>query len=171
MAEQFEGHEHLRWSASWSTREDQDEYKFRRGLAEKLGAKGWLFPIYPKKYGGAELDRRSSDGARDRAVQVRAQSFARILHPGAYRRAGADSLGNRRTEKRISCRRSRERRSASGRCSPSRTAAATSPIARPRRSATAMIMSSMARKSWSAIICRRIISGRWSAPHPQRQAP
>ena len=55
MAEQFKGHEHLRWSASWSTREDEDEYKFRRGLAEKLGAKGWLFPLYPKKYGGAEL--------------------------------------------------------------------------------------------------------------------
>ena len=33
MAEQFKGHEHLRWSASWSTREDADEYKFRRGLA------------------------------------------------------------------------------------------------------------------------------------------
>ena len=55
MAEQFKGHDHLRWSASWSTREDQDEYKFRRSLAEKLGAKGWLFPIYPKKYGGADL--------------------------------------------------------------------------------------------------------------------
>ena len=39
MAEQFKGHEHLRWSASWSTREDDQEYKFRRGLAEKLGAK------------------------------------------------------------------------------------------------------------------------------------
>ncbi|MGZ8500604.1 MAG: acyl-CoA dehydrogenase family protein, partial [Candidatus Binatia bacterium] len=55
LAEQFKGHEHLRWSASWSTREDADEYKFRRGLAEKLGAKGWLFPLYEKKYGGAEL--------------------------------------------------------------------------------------------------------------------
>ena len=55
LAEQFKGHEHLRWSASWSTREDEAEYKFRRSLAEKLGAKGWLFPIYPKKYGGAEL--------------------------------------------------------------------------------------------------------------------
>jgi alkylation response protein AidB-like acyl-CoA dehydrogenase len=50
-----QGHEHLRWSASWSTREDADEYKFRRGLAEKLGKKGWLFPLYPKKYGGADL--------------------------------------------------------------------------------------------------------------------
>jgi hypothetical protein len=49
------GAEHLRWSASWSTREDDEEYKFRRGLAEKLGAKGWLFPIYPKEYGGAGL--------------------------------------------------------------------------------------------------------------------
>ena len=49
MAEEFKGHEHLRWSASWSTREDADEYKFRRGLAEKLGKKGWLFPLYPKK--------------------------------------------------------------------------------------------------------------------------
>src|SRR6476659_4302056 len=55
LAEQFKGYGHLRWSASWSTREDDEEYKFRRGLAEKLGAKGWLFPMYPKKYGGAEL--------------------------------------------------------------------------------------------------------------------
>ena len=55
LAEQMRGHEHLRWSASWSTREDEKEYKFRRGLAEKLGTKGWLFPIYPKEYGGAGL--------------------------------------------------------------------------------------------------------------------
>jgi alkylation response protein AidB-like acyl-CoA dehydrogenase len=55
LPEQMRGHEHLRWSASWSTREDENEYKFRRGLAEKLGAKGWLFPIYPKEYGGAGL--------------------------------------------------------------------------------------------------------------------
>jgi len=55
LSEQMRGHEHLRWSASWSTREDENEYKFRRGLAEKLGAKGWLFPIYPKEYGGAGL--------------------------------------------------------------------------------------------------------------------
>jgi alkylation response protein AidB-like acyl-CoA dehydrogenase len=55
LSEQMRGHEHLRWSASWSTREDENEYKFRRGLAEKLGTKGWLFPIYPKEYGGAGL--------------------------------------------------------------------------------------------------------------------
>jgi 3-oxocholest-4-en-26-oyl-CoA dehydrogenase alpha subunit len=55
LAEQMRGHEHLRWSASWSTRENNEEYNFRRGLAEKLGAKGWLFPIYPKEYGGAGL--------------------------------------------------------------------------------------------------------------------
>jgi alkylation response protein AidB-like acyl-CoA dehydrogenase len=55
LGEQMRGAEHLRWSASWSTREDEKEYKFRRGLAEKLGAKGWLFPIYPKEYGGAGL--------------------------------------------------------------------------------------------------------------------
>jgi alkylation response protein AidB-like acyl-CoA dehydrogenase len=55
LAEQMRGAEHLRWSASWSTREDEKEYKFRRGLAEKLGAKGWLFPIYSKEYGGAGL--------------------------------------------------------------------------------------------------------------------
>jgi 3-oxocholest-4-en-26-oyl-CoA dehydrogenase alpha subunit len=55
LSEQMRGHEHLRWSASWSTREDENEYKFRRGLAEKLGAKGWLFPIYSKEYGGAGL--------------------------------------------------------------------------------------------------------------------
>jgi alkylation response protein AidB-like acyl-CoA dehydrogenase len=55
LSEQMRGHEHLRWSASWSTRENDEEYKFRRGLAEKLGAKGWLFPIYPEEYGGAGL--------------------------------------------------------------------------------------------------------------------
>jgi alkylation response protein AidB-like acyl-CoA dehydrogenase len=55
LGEQMRGAEHLRWSASWSTREDEKEYKFRRGLAEKLGAKGWLFPIYPKEYGGVGL--------------------------------------------------------------------------------------------------------------------
>jgi alkylation response protein AidB-like acyl-CoA dehydrogenase len=55
LAEEMRGHEHLRWSASWSTRENDEEYQFRRGLAEKLGAKGWLFPIYPKEYGGAGL--------------------------------------------------------------------------------------------------------------------
>jgi alkylation response protein AidB-like acyl-CoA dehydrogenase len=55
LQENMRGAENLRWSASWSTREDEKEYKFRRGLAEKLGAKGWLFPIYPKEYGGAGL--------------------------------------------------------------------------------------------------------------------
>jgi 3-oxocholest-4-en-26-oyl-CoA dehydrogenase alpha subunit len=55
LEEKMRGAEHLRWSASWSTRENDEEYKFRRGLAEKLGAKGWLFPIYPKEYGGAGL--------------------------------------------------------------------------------------------------------------------
>lgn len=55
LEDNMRGAEHLRWSASWSTRENEEEYKFRRGLAEKLGAKGWLFPIYPKEYGGAGL--------------------------------------------------------------------------------------------------------------------
>jgi 3-oxocholest-4-en-26-oyl-CoA dehydrogenase alpha subunit len=55
LQENMRGAENLRWSASWSTREDEKEYKFRRGLAEKLGVKGWLFPIYPKEYGGAGL--------------------------------------------------------------------------------------------------------------------
>ena len=55
LEENMRGAEHLRWSASWSTRENDEEYKFRRGLAENLGAKGWLFPIYPNEYGGAGL--------------------------------------------------------------------------------------------------------------------
>jgi alkylation response protein AidB-like acyl-CoA dehydrogenase len=55
LEENMRGAENLRWSASWSTRENDEEYKFRRGLAEKLGKKGWLFPIYPKEYGGAGL--------------------------------------------------------------------------------------------------------------------
>lgn len=55
LQENMRGSEHLRWSASWSTREDQEEYDFRRNLAGKLGAKGWLFPMFPKEYGGAGL--------------------------------------------------------------------------------------------------------------------
>ncbi len=55
IVENMRGAEHLRWSASWSTREDAEEYRFRRNLANKLGQKGWLFPMFPKKYGGAGL--------------------------------------------------------------------------------------------------------------------
>src|ERR1043166_1828674 len=55
LAGNMRGAEDLRWSASWSTREDEGGYKIRRGLAEKRGAKGWLFPIYPKEFGGAGL--------------------------------------------------------------------------------------------------------------------
>ncbi len=55
MAENMRGAEHLRWLASWSTRENEEEYRFRRGLANKLGQKGWLFPMFPKAYGGADL--------------------------------------------------------------------------------------------------------------------
>lgn len=49
------GSERLRWSASWSTRENEEEYRFRRNLAGKLGKKGWLFPMFPVEYGGAVL--------------------------------------------------------------------------------------------------------------------
>src|SRR5262245_39763773 len=55
LAENMKGSEHLRWSGIWSTRENDEEYKFRRQLATKLGKKGWLFPTYPAKYGGAGL--------------------------------------------------------------------------------------------------------------------
>lgn len=55
LQENMRGSGHLRWSASWSTRENQEEYAFRRNLAGKLGAKGWLFPMFPKEYGGAGL--------------------------------------------------------------------------------------------------------------------
>ena len=55
FGEHMRGSEHLRWSASWSTRENEREYRFRRGLAEKLGKKGWLFPMFPVQYGGAGL--------------------------------------------------------------------------------------------------------------------
>ena len=55
LAENMRGSEHLRWSARWSTRENDDEYQFRRQLANKLGQKRWLFPTYPVQYGGAGL--------------------------------------------------------------------------------------------------------------------
>jgi len=55
LEENMRGSEHLRWSASWSTRENDEEYNFRRTLANKLGKKGWLFPMFPKEYGGADL--------------------------------------------------------------------------------------------------------------------
>jgi alkylation response protein AidB-like acyl-CoA dehydrogenase len=55
LQENMRGSEHLRWSASWSTRENEEEYRFRRNLANKLGQKGWLFPMFPVEYGGVGL--------------------------------------------------------------------------------------------------------------------
>src|SRR5688500_14445079 len=55
LQEHMRGSEHLRWSASWSTRENEEEYRFRRTLAGKLGQKGWLFPMFPTEYGGGGL--------------------------------------------------------------------------------------------------------------------
>ena len=55
LEENMRGSEQLRWSALWSTRENEEEYRFRRGLARKLGEKGWLFPMFPVEYGGAGL--------------------------------------------------------------------------------------------------------------------
>jgi alkylation response protein AidB-like acyl-CoA dehydrogenase len=55
LHENMRGSEHLRWSASWSTRENEEEYRFRRNLAGKLGRNGWLFPMFPAEYGGAGL--------------------------------------------------------------------------------------------------------------------
>jgi 3-oxocholest-4-en-26-oyl-CoA dehydrogenase alpha subunit len=55
MKDAFKGAEHLRWGASWSTREDKEEYAFRRQLGAKLGAKGWLFPMMASEYGGGGL--------------------------------------------------------------------------------------------------------------------
>jgi alkylation response protein AidB-like acyl-CoA dehydrogenase len=43
------------WSAAWTTRRNEDEYAFRRALARDLGARGWLFPTYPRDYGGGAL--------------------------------------------------------------------------------------------------------------------
>src|SRR3989304_3120385 len=55
LGEKMRGRGHLRWSGIWSARENDEEYKFRRQLATKLGKRGWLFPTYPVKYGGAGL--------------------------------------------------------------------------------------------------------------------
>jgi alkylation response protein AidB-like acyl-CoA dehydrogenase len=53
LGENMRGSENFRWSARWSTRENDQEYQFRRTLARKVGQKGWLFPTYPVQYGGA----------------------------------------------------------------------------------------------------------------------
>ena len=45
LEENMKGSEHLRWSANWSTRENEEEYKFRRGLGEKLGKKGLILEV------------------------------------------------------------------------------------------------------------------------------
>ena len=37
LQDNIRGSEQLRWSASWSTRENEEEYQFRRNLAGKLG--------------------------------------------------------------------------------------------------------------------------------------
>jgi len=55
LEENMKGSEGLRWSATWSTRENEKEYRFRRNLAGKLGEKGWLFPMFPVEYGGGGL--------------------------------------------------------------------------------------------------------------------
>lgn len=55
LEENMKGAEKFSWSASWSTRDNEEEYQFRRQLALKLGKKGWLFPMFPVKYGGAGL--------------------------------------------------------------------------------------------------------------------
>ena len=55
LEENMKGGEGLRWSATWSTRENEEEYRFRRNLAAKLGGKGWLFPMFPVEYGGLGL--------------------------------------------------------------------------------------------------------------------
>lgn len=55
LKENMRGSEHLRWSAGWSTRDNEEEYQFRRELGRKLGRKGWLFPMFPVEYGGGGL--------------------------------------------------------------------------------------------------------------------
>jgi alkylation response protein AidB-like acyl-CoA dehydrogenase len=53
--------EHMRdglgfaWSATWTTRDNEPEYAFRRRLGRELGEIGWLFPTYPLEYGGGGL--------------------------------------------------------------------------------------------------------------------
>jgi acyl-CoA dehydrogenase len=113
IAEQMRGHEHLRWSASWSTREDDEEYKFRRGLAEKLGAKGWLFPMFPKEYGGAGL-------TVDHQMVLETELFKYGLNLShvfyTLARIVAPVLIRWGTEEQNFCRRSRAQRFASGKC-------------------------------------------------------
>jgi 3-oxocholest-4-en-26-oyl-CoA dehydrogenase alpha subunit len=55
VAEKMREGEGLHWRAGWSTREDEREYEFRRELGRALGAKGWLFPMFPVEYGGLGL--------------------------------------------------------------------------------------------------------------------
>lgn len=55
LDENMKSGEHLRFTGIWSTVDDDEEYSFRRALAAKLGRKGWLFPTYPKEYGGGGL--------------------------------------------------------------------------------------------------------------------
>lgn len=45
----------LRWSAVWTTRDNEAEYGFRRDLARRLGERGWLFPTFPAEFGGGGL--------------------------------------------------------------------------------------------------------------------
>src|SRR5690242_20483440 len=55
LKDAMKGSEHLRWSANWSTREDKEEYQFRRKLGRALGEKAWLFPTLPPELGGCGL--------------------------------------------------------------------------------------------------------------------
>ena len=92
------GSEHLRWSARWLTRENNDEYQFRRQLANKLGQKRWLFPTYPVQYGGAGLTLDHQFVLETRNRPIRPAAGYRSFTLCASSRASVDEVRHRRAE-------------------------------------------------------------------------
>lgn len=91
----------IKWSTQWSTRGNEVEYRFRRDLARKMGAKGWLFPTIPTQYGGGGLDTDHQfvlEGEMSRHDLSLSQVFytlARIVVPVVYQ------WGNEEQKKKI----------------------------------------------------------------------
>ena len=169
LAENMKGSEHLRWSGNWSTRENDEEYKFRRALAGKLGAKRWLFPTYPEKFGGGGMS-LDHQFVLETEIDRYGLSLGSVFYTLSRLVAPAVMKFGTEEQKAELLPPMMRGELAVWQVLTEPQGEAMSPTARPRRFATATILSSTVKRSWSAIICRRTFSGLLSVPTPPANA-
>ena len=169
LAENMKGSEHLRWSGNWSTRENDEEYKFRRGLAGKLGAKKWLFPTYPEKYGGGGMS-LDHQFVLETEIDRYGLSLGSVFYTLSRLVAPAVMKFGTEEQKAELLPPMMRGELAVWQVLTEPQGEAMSPTAKPRRFATATILSSTVKRSWSAIICRRTFSGLLFVPTPPANA-